>query len=189
MANQGSRRKFMANIVGGAAAARLMPLMPRAAFGATDAPKRLLCVFSPMGYLENFFWPRGEGADFTLGETQTALTPYKDKLLYMNGLMHSAHNTGDRRAERPGVVWDNEHGNGIAAVFTGNMKDLQGKYSLSESIDQTVAKYLYSQNATAYKSIALADGNGGPGPHSSCFYSGAARHAHHTSARGLRYLL
>lgn len=169
---QGSRRKFMANIVGAAAASKLMPLMPRAAFGATDAPKRLLCVFSPMGYLENFFWPKGEGADFTLGETQKALTPYKDKLLYINGLMHSAHNTGDRRAERPGVVWDNEHGNGIGAIFTGNMKDLQGKYALSESIDQTVAKYLFAQKATAYKSISLSAAGGGPGSHSSPFYSG-----------------
>lgn len=169
---QGSRRNFMANIVGAAAAAKLMPLMPRAAFGATETPKRLLCVFSPMGYLEHFFWPKGEGSSFQLGETQKVLEPYKSKLLYVNGLMHSSQNTGDRRADRPGVVWDNEHGNGMGGIFTGSMKDLQGKYPLSESIDQTVAKHLYAQKATAYKSIALSDPSGTPGPHTSCFFSG-----------------
>src|SRR4028118_23022 len=97
---QGSRRKFMANIVGAAAAAKLMPLMPRAAFGATEAPKRLLCVFSPLGYLENSFWPTGQGSDFKLGETQRALEPYKDKLLYVNGLLHSAYNGADQRPDR-----------------------------------------------------------------------------------------
>lgn len=175
MKTRGSRRSFIANIAGAAAATRLLPLMPRAAFAATEAPKRLLCVFSPLGYLENFFWPRGEGADFTLGETQKVLTPYKDKLLYVDGLMLSGHNTGDKRRDRAGVKWDNEHGQGISGVFTGSIKDLQGVYSMTESIDQTVAKHLYAQKATAYKSIALAASSGNPGPHGSAFFFGGGQ--------------
>src|SRR5688500_11847529 len=141
MKSQRSRRNFLTNVVGAAAAAKLLPFMPREAFGATTTPKRLLCVFSPMGYLEDFFWPTGEGASFKLGETQAALEPFKDKLLYVNGLLHSAGATNDVRHRRPDAKPDNEHGVGMSGIFTGSQQDPQGIGAMSESIDQTVAKH------------------------------------------------
>lgn len=163
-----SRRKFIQSLVGGAAASKLMALLPHAAFAAGAAPKRLLCVFHPMGYLENSFWPTGEGPAFTLGETQQALNPYKNKLLYVDGLMNTSGAWWDARWKSHEV--DNEHGNGINGTFTGSWID--GTYAASPSIDQAVANALYAQSPTAYKSISLGL-NAGAGGHGNAFFVSA----------------
>lgn len=155
-----SRRKFVQSIVGGAAASKLMTMLPHAAFAQGAAPKRLLCVFHPMGYLENSFWPTGEGASFTLGETQQALNPFKSKLLYVDGLMNASASWWDSRwkaSEKANP--DNEHGYGIAGTFTGSWK--LGAHAATASIDQVVANALYAQSPTTYKSIALGMNAGG----------------------------
>lgn len=165
-----SRRQFIQSIVGAAAASKLMNLMPHAAFAAGEAPKRLLCVFHPMGYLENSFWPSGEGSSFRLGETQTALEPYKSKLLYVDGLMRSD------RAYWEDARWkvhgkDNEHGSGINGSFTGSWIGDSG-FAASASIDQLVANHLFAQKPTPFKTIDLAVAKGG-GPHGSAFFAAA----------------
>ena len=157
---ESSRRKFIQSIIGGAAASKLMTMLPHAAFAQGAAPKRLLCVFHPMGYLENTFWPTGEGASFALGETQQALNPYKSKLLYVDGLMNSSGSWWDSRWRgNEKANFDNEHGNGIAGTFTGSWK--QGPHAATPSIDQVVANALYAQSPTAHKSIALGMNAGG----------------------------
>ena len=163
--SESSRRKFIQSVVGGAAASKLMTLLPHAAFAQGAAPKRLLCVFHPMGYLENSFWPTGEGASFTLGETQQALNPHKSKLLYVDGLMNSS--SAWWNAEWKTHENDNEHGQGINGTFTGSWKD--GDYAASPSIDQVVANALYAQSPTTFKSISLGL-NAGAGSHGNAFF-------------------
>ena len=169
MKTAGSRRSFIQSVVGTAAASQLMRLMPHAAFAAGVAPKRLLVVFHPMGYLENSFFPNGEGTSFTLGETQTALNPFKSKLIYVDGIMK-----GDRPQwldfETRKKIRDNEHGSGINNVFTGSWIAAQGEYSDSASIDQVVANALYAQTKTAFRSIDLSMASGG-GSHGSAFFA------------------
>lgn len=168
---ESSRRKFIQSVVGGAAASKLMTLLPHAAFAQGAAPKRLLCVFHPMGYLENTFWPTGEGASFTLGESQQALTPFKSKLLYVDGLMNSSGAWWDSRWKaNEKANLDNEHGNGIAGTFTGSWK--QGAHAASASIDQVVANSLYAQSPTTYKSIALG-ASAGSDYHGNAFFLSA----------------
>ncbi|MDX2021472.1 MAG: DUF1552 domain-containing protein [Deltaproteobacteria bacterium] len=157
-----SRRKLLAALASAGAASRLAPFVP-ASVRAAEPPKRLLVVFSPMGYLENSFWPKGTATDFTLGETMTALNPYKSKLLYLDGLMLY------------GAQWffpddDNEHGSGQAMVFTGSKK---ANFSTGPSVDQAVADHVYGQTPTKFRHLALGVNAPSPSGHSSCFYSKA----------------
>lgn len=157
-----SRRKMLAALASAGAASRLAPFIP-ASVRAAEPPKRLLVVFSPMGYLENTFWPKGTGADFTLGETMTALNPYKSKLLYLDGLMLY------------GAQWffpddDNEHGSGQAMVFTGSKK---ANFASGPSVDHAVADHMYAQTPTKFRHLALGVNAPSPSGHSACFFSKA----------------
>lgn len=164
-----SRRQLIGSLLGATAGARLLPFLPHAALGADGtAPKRLLVVFHPMGYLERTFWPTAtpDGSDWSLGATMTALAPFKNKLLYLRGLMNPGGNWWDYKTV------DNEHGLGMGAIFTGSWKDGSGTYAVTPSIDQVVANALYAQKKTAFKSLALGVDAPGPNGHSSCFFSG-----------------
>ena len=171
-----SRRQFIQSVVGTAGACKLVTLMPHAAFAAGEAPKRLLCVFHPMGYLDNSFWPTGDGADFTLGETQQALNPHKSKLLYVDGLLNSGRAYWEPRWGALGLETDNEHGSGMCGVFTGSWIDKSHGYAASASIDQAVANAVYAKTPTPFKSIALALGAAN-GSHGNAFYVGAGNPA------------
>lgn len=157
-----SRRKLLAAIAAGGGVSRLAPFLPRAVHAAS-VPKRILTVFSPMGYLEPSFWPTGTGTNYTLGETMTALQPWKSKLLYLDGLAMY------------GAQWffsnpDNEHASGGNMVFTGSkMNPLAG----GPSIEQAVADFQYAQAKTAFRSLALGVNSGTPSQHTAIFYSKA----------------
>jgi hypothetical protein len=161
-----SRRGLLGSLAAGGAAARLLPFMPVAARAADGAPpKRLLCVFHPMGWLENDFFPRRTSdTDFTLGPSVAALEAWKSKLIFLDGLMLY------------GAEWffpddDNEHGSGGTMAFTGSKK--MG-FSSGPSIDGAVASALAGQGvATPYKSLGLGVNTPAPSPHSSCFFSAA----------------
>src|SRR5688500_18263877 len=140
-----SRRRLLAAIAAAGGVSRLAPFLPKSVYAAGTAPKRILTVFSPMGYLENSFWPTGSGTSFTLGETQSALEPYKDKLLYIDGLCVF------------GAPWyfpndDNEHASGGNMVFTG--ADKKG-FADGPSIEQHVASFMFAQAPTPYKILTL----------------------------------
>jgi hypothetical protein len=157
-----SRRRLLAAVAAAGGASRLGPFLPHSV-RAAGVPKRILTVFHPMGYLETSFWPTVSGSDFTLGETQTALNPWKSKLLYLDGLALY------------GAQWffsndDNEHATGGNMVFTGSKK--QG-FSTGPSIEQAVADFQYGQAKTQYRAIALGVNAGAPSPHTGVFYSKA----------------
>lgn len=158
-----SRRQMLAAVAAAGGASRLGPFLPKSVYAA-GAPKRILTIFSPLGYLENSFWPSGTGASFTLGETMSALNPWKSKLLYLDGLTVY------------GPQWyfpnndDNEHANGGNMVFTGSKKT---GYSLGPSIEQAVADHQYGQVKTQYRALALGVNAGTPSPHTGVFFSKA----------------
>lgn len=157
-----SRRRMLAAIAAAGGASRLGPFLP-ASVRAAGTPKRILTVFHPMGYLQNSFWPGGTGTDFTLGETQTALNPWKSKLLYLDGL------------NLYGPQWffnndDNEHAAGGNMVFTGAKK--VGRAN-GPSIEQAIADFQYAQAKTKFRALALGVNAGDTSPHSAVFHSKA----------------
>lgn len=163
----GLSRRSALKLAGGAAASALLPFLPvgvRAAESA--APKRLLVVFSPMGYLESSFWPRQTSdGGFTLGETMTALNDFKSQLIYPDGLILY------------GASWyfpddDNEHGSGMAMAFTASKK---AEYATGPSIDQVVADHSFAQAPRRFRSLALGVNAPSPSGHTSCFFSGAQK--------------
>lgn len=157
-----SRRRILAAIAAAGGASRLGPFLP-ASVRAAGTPKRILTVFHPMGYLESSFWPTGSGADFTLGETQTALNPWKSKLLYLHGLaLYGAPYYFNND--------DNEHASGGNMVFTGAKK--QG-HATGPSIEQAIADFQYPQAKTKFRALALGVNAGGTSPHSTVFHSKA----------------
>jgi hypothetical protein len=158
-----SRRSLLGAATAGLSSA-LFPFIPagaRAQAGA--APKRLLVVFSPMGYLESGFFPSGSTSDFSLGETMTVLEPFKNQLIYLDGL--SIY----------GAQWffpddDNEHGSGMAMCFTASKKD---NYATGPSFEQLVADKLYAEQPTPFRALALGVNAPNPSGHTSCFFSAA----------------
>lgn len=165
-----SRRDLIAAGFAGAAGSRLLPFVPHAARAADAAPpKRLLCVFKFGGYLESSYFPKiAADGSWTLGETMTALAPYKEHLIVPDGLEHR------------GVTWsygfvngkqlDNEHGLGMQSIFTGSRVSVETNYlSTGPSIDNVVADKLYADNPTKYRSLTLGVNCGANSGHYRCF--------------------
>lgn len=163
-----SRRALMGGAAG-ALGAHLLPFLPSSVRSARaqgmKAPKRLLVVFSPMGYLESGFFPTGSTSDFTLGETQTVLEPFKSKLIYLDGM------------SLYGAEWyfpddDNEHGSGMAMAFTASKKEV---YATGPSFEQVIADKVYAAEPTPFRSVALGVNAPTPSGHTSCFFTDAQK--------------
>ena len=150
-----SRRRMLAAFAAAGGASRLGPFLPASAYAAA-APKRILTVFHPMGYLEKSFFPQGTQNDFTLGETMTDLDPWKNKTIFLDGM------------NLYGIAYffnfkSNEHGIGEATCFTGAKYDEFGG-ATGPSIDQAVADFQYAQVKTRFRSISLGVNAGDSSP-------------------------
>jgi hypothetical protein len=158
-------RRNLARMLGGsAAAAALTPFVPRSSYaGGSVSPKRLLVIFHGLGYLEDSFWPTagpsGDPTDFTLGATQSVLEPYRDQLIYPDGL----------------VLWgapyyfpddDNEHASGGSMCFTGALKD---GFATGPSFEQPIADHFFDTQGGSYRHVGLGV-NGVATEHHSCFF-------------------
>lgn len=158
-------RRNLARMLGGsAAAAALTPFVPRSSYaGGNASPKRLLVIFQGLGYLEESFWPTagasGAPSDFTLGQTQAVLEPYRDQLIYPDGL----------------VLWgapyyfpddDNEHASGGSMCFTGALKD---GFATGPSFEQPIADHLFETQGGSYRHVGLGV-NGVATEHHSSFF-------------------
>lgn len=142
-----SRRKLLASIAAAGGASRLSPFVPASVFAA-EAPKRILTVFHPMGYLEREFFPVGTGADFTLGASLKALDPWRQKLVFIDGLTMCG-------AQYYFNFPSNEHGLGGALAFTGG-KYVSDAFGVdSPSVDQAIADFQYNQVKTQFRSLNL----------------------------------
>ncbi len=113
-----------------------------------------------MGYLESGFFPSGSASDFQLGETMTALEPYKQQLIYLDGMTNYG-------AQYYFPDDDNEHGSGMAMCFTGSKKQ---NYATGPSFEQVIADKVYADSPTSFRSIGLGVNASDPSPHSACFF-------------------
>src|SRR4051812_29284629 len=53
---------------------------------ASQPPVRLACIFSGNGFHSREWWARGEGAQMELGRVLQPLRPFREKLLFLQGL-------------------------------------------------------------------------------------------------------
>lgn len=156
-----SRRRLLASIAAAGGASRLGPFVP-ASVRAAEAPKRILTIFHPMGYLEKDFFPTGTGSNFTLGPSLQALDPWKSKLTFLDGLALYGTQYYFNYA-------DNEHGLGAAMCFTGGK--FAGGWADSPSLDQAIADFQYNQVKTQFRSLSLGVNSSANGGHTAVFYS------------------
>src|SRR5215207_8816170 len=62
---------------------------------ATGAPLRMAFVYFPNGAHQNYWWPKGEGADFTLAKTMQPLAPLQKSIQVLGGLGNKNKTTGN----------------------------------------------------------------------------------------------
>ncbi len=161
-----TRRNLVRLFGSGAAAAAMAPFVPRSSHaGGNASPRRLLVIYHGLGYLENSFWPTagpsGAADDFTLGATQSVLEPYREHLIYPDGLtLYGApyYFPDD----------DNEHGSGGSMTFTGSLK--QG-YATGPSFEQLIADQWWEQRNTPFRHVGLGV-RGDASEHNACFFRG-----------------
>jgi hypothetical protein len=101
-----------------------MTPVARAADAATKPlPRRLVFVYFPNGVKTEFWKSQGEGADFELGETLSALKPFKSNMLMFSNLADAnARGGGAHACTMPaylsGVPIFKTQGNGLRAAAT-----------------------------------------------------------------------
>ncbi|WP_437562563.1 DUF1552 domain-containing protein [Sorangium sp. So ce542] len=102
------RRAFLRGAGGLALALPFLDAMGGSA-SAVDFPKRFVVFFTGLGTVKSAWEPTGTGESFELGEILAPLSPYREKLLVIDGInMDSAyHGPGD------------PHQQGIAQALTG----------------------------------------------------------------------
>lgn len=167
MSQRFSRRNILSGLAAAPVLSALSPFLPVGMARAADAsaPKRLLTIFHPMGWLESTFWPTPDGTSFKLDPVMAPLEPWKSKLIFPDGLLLRA----------PG---GNEHGRGMSSVFTGSGFSPGGpELATGASYDYLIAEHLYAQFKTPHKYLPLgvnAVNNNFGGDH--CFYSAPGRY-------------
>jgi len=149
-----SRRHFL-RAAGGAAVA--LPLLSslRAAAEGEKFPKRLVLMYTPNGVIPDAWWPQNvtSQTSWDLNTIHKGLAPFKDRLLFLNGVDLVVTNAG------PGGL----HQKGIGGLFTGQQLqdgDLfvdgcgqRAGWANGISIDQEIAKTLAV--GTPIKSLEL----------------------------------
>jgi hypothetical protein len=142
-----TRREFIRDLGIGAAAVPFVTGLPglAAASPRRKARQRLVVMFSPNGVIPPTFWPSEEGETFTLKESVTPLEPFKDKLLFLNGVCDKVKGDGD------------SHMRGIGCLLTGielYPGNIQGGshtpagWASGLSIDQEIRNRLQADEAT-----------------------------------------
>ncbi len=139
-----TRRHFL-RAAGGAALA--LPLLSSLRAGAQSQtfPKRLVLMYTPNGVIPDSWWPTNVTSEtaWDLNVIHQPLAPFKDRLLFLNGVDLTITNTTG-----PGGL----HQRGIGALFTGQQLqdgDLfvdgcgqRAGWANGISVDQEVAKAL-----------------------------------------------
>jgi hypothetical protein len=100
-----SRRKLL----GAGAALAGTALLPRSVWAASPPPKRLVIMFSANGTIFNSWLPQGTETSFTLSPILSALGPFQNKLLVLNGINVKSASNG------PG----DDHMKGMGHMLTG----------------------------------------------------------------------
>ena len=121
-----------------------LPSLRAADASASPAPKRLIVMFSPNGTLPDQFWPDDYG-ELQLKPMLSALQPFKDQMLLLNGVHNKIKGDGD------------DHMRGMSCLLTAtelNKGNIQGGghtpagWASGISIDQEVRRFFQSQESS-----------------------------------------
>jgi hypothetical protein len=114
----------------------------------TGAPLRMAYVYFPNGAHQEYWWPQGEGADFTFGRTMQPLEALKQKVQVISGLDHLNATAGDDGAG------DHARANGTFLTGVRVRKTAGADIQAGVSIDQVVAERM--GHLTRFPSLELS---------------------------------
>ncbi len=138
-----NRRDVLRHLGVGAAALPFLGNLPSLGAAATGPKRRLVIVFSPDGVVRKNFWPApGSLAEGDLPAILQPLSPYRDRLLTLQGVDDKVQGDGDRHMRGIGCLLT-----GIE-LFPGNIQggsDSPAGWSSGRSIDQEVRNHLQSR--------------------------------------------
>ena len=141
-----TRRRFLADLGLGAAAAPFVIGLPSVTGAAVDpAPRRLIVVFSPNGTLPDAFWPDNPGEITELKPILKPLEPFRDALTTVQGLANRVGGDGDNHMRGMSCLLTGER------LFPGNIQGgshTPAGWAKGISIDQEVRNFLQSQDGT-----------------------------------------
>jgi hypothetical protein len=106
---------------------------------ASRTPKRFACMFIGDGISPPLWWSKGDGAAMELGESLTALAPYKEKLNVINGLYNQQAGGGHAKCA----------GNILSGIALQRGRVIRGGVSM----DQKLAKHF--EDETFLPSLVL----------------------------------
>jgi hypothetical protein len=141
-----SRREFLRDLGISAAALPFVLNLPGLALAnQTQRKRRVIFMFSPNGVVRKNFWPTKDGADFELKEILAPLTPYKDRMLLLNGLSTLVRGDGDGHMRGMGCLLTG------VELFPGNIQggsNSPAGWAKGISIDQEIKNFLQANPAT-----------------------------------------
>ncbi len=141
------RRRFLRDLGIGAAALPFVMNLPSLgwAAGPSTRKQRLVVIFSPNGTFPDQFWPDTEGPEFELKDILKPLAPFKSKVATLHGVCDKIRGDGDSHMRGIGCLLT-----GIE-LFPGNIQGgshTPAGWASGHSIDQEIARYLQSNEAT-----------------------------------------
>lgn len=142
-----SRRTFLKGAAGlsAAAATHLLPHISTLR-AQTVAPKRLFVFFTPLGTIEDQWFPSTTGSNFQLSPTLQPLQAHRDRLLILRGL------------RQQNEIHDSANHQEIGGILTGmrvNGNEANSSHA-HISIDQFLAKDPAINGGTPFNSVCLA---------------------------------
>lgn len=170
-----SRRTFLEALgVGGA----LLPLAGTDAVQAAPAgvPRRVLFIGWTNGYIMDDWRPKGGLTDFTFGQTLQPLTPWRDRLIVIDGVGQKVHYEADAK----GLGWgkDQWYGghDGFPGVLTGVPCSKYAdnlEWSGADSLDQFIATEQARSVTLPFPSLVVGPFSSG-GYYGTMSYKGAS---------------
>jgi hypothetical protein len=141
-----TRREFLKQMGLSAAALPFVFNLPSLGFANQQRRKqRMVVIFTPNGVVPWNFWPDEQGEQFTLKESLTPLSEFKDRTLVLKGVCDRIRGDGDSHMRGIGCLLT-----GIE-LFPGNIQggsDTPAGWSTGHSIDQELRTFLQADAAT-----------------------------------------
>jgi hypothetical protein len=138
-----NRRRFLRGLSATLALPAFESLLPRALAGGTSsaalattpsgAPLRMAYIYFPNGAIQENWWPKGEGKDFTFSKTMAPLESLKNRVQVLGGLDHVHATAG------PDGAGDHARANGTFLTGVRVKKTAGADIHAGVSIDQVVA--------------------------------------------------
>lgn len=140
------RRAFLKRMGISAAALPFIVGLPSLGLAAPARPRqRLVIVFSPNGTVPPAFWPDATGEAFELKEIVKPLEPFKDRMLFLNGVCNKVRGDGDNHMRGMSCLLT-----GIE-LFPGNIQGgshTPAGWASGISIDQEIKNHLQGREET-----------------------------------------